>query len=911
MPAERWQGNQSYVDELSRCGQSNIIQFKFDRSDSGSRKGQPFWGLQSRANLTSGYHSLEAFYFGHAMFCNIARCDSVRVRFFLRALQKRDRFSHSLGKNSLPIKTPLEAALRGLRSSSLLDTRYRQQSQKRSTVRTQSNMRGDDGTGDGGVVHKYTNRLSKEQSPYLLQHARNPVDWFPWGQEAFAKALAEDKPIFLSVGYSTCHWCHVMEVESFENELVANLMNDWFVNIKVDREERPDVDKVYMTYVQATQGGGGWPMSVFLTPDLKPIVGGTYFAPEDKYGRPGFKTVLKRVKEVWVTKKDALREAGDQVVQQLAEATSASSTSQDLPEGIAQQAVQICANQLTKGFDSKLGGFGGPPKFPRPVEIAVMLQRYKRLDQSGKETAANKALDMALSSLRCMARGGVHDHVGGGFHRYSVDEYWHVPHFEKMLYDQGQLVNVYLDAFVIWKETQYALVARDILDYLRREMTHADGGIFSAEDADSAEFEGATRKKEGAFYVWTNQEIEEVLGEERAAVFATHYYVKPDGNCDLSRMSDPHNEFVGKNVLIERKSLAETAAKVGHSVEDLAEIIGQCREELYAFRQRRPSPQLDDKVIVAWNGLAISAFSRASRILGLEPQGLQYHFPVTGCNPKEYLHAAEKAASFIRAKLYDEKAKRLCRSYRQRPSVAPGFLDDYSFLVNGLLDLYEAGGDTQWLSWALELQSAQDDQFLDKVGGGYYSTGEGDSSILFRVKEDYDGAEPSGNSVAALNLLRLSSLLSGDMSEVYHHTAEHLMSVFEAKVREVAMAIPLMCCAFDSFAGPSKRQIVIAGVKHAPDTDALVTAAHSAYDPDKIILQIDETDAVDQEFWKVHNPMGLAMARRSREGKALAYVCQNFTCLAPVSDPQSLEQLLRSPPAAAKVTNFKPGSTPK
>ncbi|BBN11014.1 uncharacterized protein MPTK1_5g08350 [Marchantia polymorpha subsp. ruderalis] len=908
MPAERWPGNRSHVDALTPCAKSNIIQFEFDRrgSFSGARRAQ-----RIKFDSTSSIHTSEAFHVGHAMFCNIARCDSVRVKFVLRAFHTRDRFSHSLGKNALPIRTPLEAAAGGLRSSGLSDPSFRQQSPNRSTVRAQSNMRGDDGTADGGVVHKFTNRLSKEQSPYLLQHARNPVDWFPWGQEAFSKALAEDKPIFLSVGYSTCHWCHVMEVESFENEQVANLMNEWFVNIKVDREERPDVDKVYMTYVQATQGGGGWPMSVFLTPDLKPIVGGTYFAPEDKYGRPGFKTVLKRVKEVWATKKDALREAGDQVVQQLAEATSASSTSQDLPEGIAQQAVQLCANQLTKGFDSKLGGFGLPPKFPRPVEIAVMLQRYKRLDQSGKETAANKALDMALSSLRCMARGGVHDHVGGGFHRYSVDEYWHVPHFEKMLYDQGQLVNVYLDAFVIWKETQYALVARDILDYLRREMTHADGGIFSAEDADSAEFEGAARKKEGAFYVWTNQEIEEVLGEERAAVFATHYYVKPDGNCDLSRMSDPHNEFVGKNVLIERKSFAETAAKVGHSVEDLAEIIGQCREELYAFRQRRPSPQLDDKVIVAWNGLAISAFSRASRILGLEPQGLQYHFPVTGCNPKEYLHAAEKAAAFIRAKLYDEKAKRLCRSYRQRPSVAPGFLDDYSFLINGLLDLYEAGGDTQWLSWALELQTAQDDQFLDKVGGGYYSTAEGDSSILFRVKEDYDGAEPSGNSVAALNLLRLSSLLSGDMSEQFHRTAEHLMSVFEAKVREVAMAIPLMCCAFDSFAGPSKRQIVIAGVKHAPDTDALVTAAHSAYDPDKIILQIDETDAVDQEFWKVHNPMALAMARRSREGKALAYVCQNFTCLAPVSDPQSLEQLLRSPPAAAKVTNFKPGSTVK
>ncbi|KAL3693595.1 hypothetical protein R1sor_007246 [Riccia sorocarpa] len=772
---------------------------------------------------------------------------------------------------------------------------------------------GTDRDGDkGGVGPKHTNRLFKEQSPYLLQHAHNPVDWYPWGQEAFSKAQAEDKPIFLSVGYSTCHWCHVMEVESFENDQIAQLMNDWFVNIKVDREERPDVDKVYMTYVQATQGGGGWPMSVFLTPDLKPIVGGTYFAPEDKYGRPGFKTVLKRVKDVWNSKKDALRESGDQVLQQLAEATSAVSTSQDLPEALAQQAVQLCANQLTRGFDSKLGGFGGPPKFPRPVEIALMLQRFKRLEQNGNQSSANKTLDMSLFTLRCMARGGIHDHVGGGFHRYSVDEYWHVPHFEKMLYDQGQLVNVYLDAYAISKETQYAAVARDILDYLRRQMTHPEGGIFSAEDADSAEFHGAKRKKEGAFYVWSSQEVEEILGKERAAVFAAHYHVKPDGNCNLSRMSDPHNEFVGKNVLIERQSLTETASKVGHSVEDLAEILGRCREELFGYREKRPHPHLDDKVIVAWNGLALSAFSRASRILRMEPESEKYYFPVTGCDPKEYLAAAEKVASFIRSRVYDEKAKRLYRSYRKQVSAAPGFLDDYAFLIAGLLDLYEAGGDTKWLSWALDLQSAQDDLFLDKTGGGYFSTPEGDPSILLRAKEDYDGAEPSGNSVAGINLLRLSSLLWGDKSEQYQRTAEHVMTVFEARVREVAMAVPLMCCAFDMLAAQSKRQIVIAGVKHAPDTEALVNAAHCLYDPDKIILQIDETDAATQEFWEVNNPMALKMARRSDEGKALAYVCQNFTCFAPVSDPQSLEKLLKSPPSAAgKVSTFKLGSSAK
>ncbi|CAM6089523.1 unnamed protein product [Calypogeia fissa] len=787
---------------------------------------------------------------------------------------------------------------------------------KRGLWNLRSNMGGVEGSSSAGggatsSSHKHTNRLAKEESPYLLQHAHNPVDWYPWGNEAFAKARADDKPIFLSVGYSTCHWCHVMEVESFESEQVAKLMNDWFVNIKVDREERPDVDKVYMTYVQATQGGGGWPMSVFLTPELKPIVGGTYFPPDDRYGRPGFKTVLRRVHEVWKEKKDSLREAGDQIVQQLADATTANSSSQDLPEGIAQQAIQLCVSQLAKGFDPKLGGFGGPPKFPRPVEIMAMLQRYKRLEQGGKETAATKSLEMALFTLRCMARGGMHDHVGGGFHRYSVDEYWHVPHFEKMLYDQGQLVNVYLDAFAITKETQYSLVARDVLDYLRRGMTHPDGGIFSAEDADSAESENSAKKKEGSFYVWTSQEIETHLGKGMAAVFAKHYYVKPGGNCDLSRGSDPHNEFAGKNVLIDRQGLGETAPKVGMSVEELDKELGKSREELYGHREKRPSPHLDDKVIVAWNGLAISAFARASRILKMEPHGLKYNFPVTGCDCREYLVAAERAARFIRTKLYNETTMRLCRSYRKGPSEAPGFEDDYAFLIAGLLDLYEAGGDLQWLAWALDLQTAQDDQFLDEVGGGYYSTPEGDSSILFRVKEDYDGAEPSGNSVAAINLLRLGSVLTGAKSESYLRTAEHLLSVFEPRVREVAMAVPLMCCAFDLFAGPSKRQIVIAGVKQAPDTEALVNAAYSTYDPDKIILQIDETNAQDREFWQKHNPNALAMARKSREGKAVAYVCQNFACLAPIEDPKALEQTLRQAPSAPKLTTFKLGATPK
>ncbi|KAH9531464.1 hypothetical protein CY35_19G039700 [Sphagnum magellanicum] len=682
---------------------------------------------------------------------------------------------------------------------------------------------------------------------------------------------------------------------------------------QVDREERPDVDKVYMTYVQASQGGaGGWPMSVFLTPELKPIVGGTYFHPDDKYGRPGFKTVLKRVREVWESKKDLLRETGNQVVQQLAEATAAMAPSTKLTEtSIVTQAVSLCALQLAKGFDAKLGGFGGAPKFPRPVEVALMMRHYKRLEQQGKESASTKALEMALFSLRCMARGGMHDHIGGGFHRYSVDEYWHVPHFEKMLYDQAQLVNVYLDAFVVTKDLQYSQVARDVLDYLLRDMTNPGGGIFSAEDADSAESSNSPQMKEGLFYIWSAQEIEEVLGKEHAKMFEAHYYVKPEGNCDLSRMSDPHGEFMQKNVPIERQSIADTAAKFGKTEQEVMQYLGQCRAELHAYRSCRPHPRMDDKIIVAWNGLAISAFARASQILRKEPQDVHYEFPVTGCHPKEYLEAGEKAATFIKTKLYNEKTKRLTRSFRDGPSQAPGFLDDYAFLISGLLDLYECGGDTKWLSWALDLQASQDEQFWDKEGGGYYSTPEGDSSILFRMKEDYDGAEPSGNSVAAVNLLRLSSLLSGDRSEYFHHTAEHLLAVYESRMKEVAMAVPLLCCAVDVLNVPSKRQVIVAGPRYAPDTDALLAASHATFDPDKVIFQVDETNAQDREFWHEMNPGVSAMSHSSPEGKAVAYVCQNFTCQAPTSDPTALEQLLAQTPPAPKISNFKIGSMTK
>ncbi|XP_050363698.1 uncharacterized protein LOC126782482 [Argentina anserina] len=737
---------------------------------------------------------------------------------------------------------------------------------------------------------RHANRLAAEHSPYLLQHAHNPVDWYPWGEEAFAEARKRDVPIFLSIGYSTCHWCHVMEVESFEDEGVAKLLNEWFVSIKVDREERPDVDKVYMTYVQALYGGGGWPLTVFLSPDLKPLMGGTYFPPEDKYGRPGFKTILGKVKEAWETKRDMLIKSGDFAIEQLSEALSTSASSKKLSDGVPMNALRLCAEQFSQSYDANFGGFGSAPKFPRPVEIHLMLYYSKKLEETGSSGKASEVVRKVLFTLQCMARGGIHDHIGGGFHRYSVDECWHVPHFEKMLYDQGQLASAYLDAFSITKDVFYASIARDVLDYLRRDMIGPEGEIYSAEDADSAELEGATRKKEGAFYVWSSKEVEDILGED-ATLFKNHYYIKPAGNCDLSRLSDPQSEFKGKNVLIERKNDSE-ASKFSLSVEEYLDILGRSKRKLFEKRCSRPRPHLDDKVIVAWNGLAISAFARASKILKNEPKEIKFNFPVVGSDPGEYIEVAEKAASFIRRHLYNEKSRRLEHSFRKGPSKAPGFLDDYAFLVLGLLDLYELGGDLSWLVWAIELQDMQDEIFFDKEGGGYFNTSGDDPSVLLRVKEDHDGAEPSGNSVSVINLVRLASMLSGSRSEHYRQEAEHVLAVFETRLKDMAMAVPLMCCASDMLNVPSRKQVVVVGRRNV-EFESMLVAAHASYDTNKTVIHIDPTNSAEMQFWEEKNSNIALMAKKHiAADKVVALVCQNFTCSPPVVDPGSLEALL-------------------
>ena len=704
-----------------------------------------------------------------------------------------------------------------------------------------------------------TNRLAHEKSPYLLQHAGNPVDWLPLGEEAFAKARAENKPIFLSIGYSTCHWCHVMAHESFEDEATAEIMNREFVNIKVDREERPDVDRVYMTFVQATTGHGGWPMSVWLTPDLKPFVGGTYFPPEDRYGHPGFKKVLQRIAQAWREDRDKISEQGTRIIAALAEATS-SHRGDDVQ--LSADTLEAGFREIARSYDEHEGGFGRAPKFPRPVTLNFMFRVYAR-HRGG--AIGGRALEMNLHTLRKMAAGGMHDHLGGGFARYSVDEFWHVPHFEKMLYDNAQLAVAYADAFQITREPMFAQVTRDILEYVRRDMTAPDGGFYSAEDADSLVEHGKPEHAEGAFYVWTQPEIEAALGVD-SAVFNFHYGVQPNGNAPAG--ADPHGEFVGKNILIERHSIDETARHFRRPVPEIEQLLSEARCTLFGVRAKRPRPHLDDKIITAWNGLMISGFARAAQVLG----------------DAEYVATAERAAAFIRSHLYNKSTKTLVRNYRQGRSAVEGFADDYAFTIQGLLDLYEASFDVEWLKFAIELQTTLDRLFFDVENGGYFSGTGNDPSILLRMKEDNDGAEPAASSVAALNLLRLSQLLNDD---AMRQRAVRTIMAFGATLSRVPSAMPQMLVALDaSLSKP--RQIVIAGERDQHDTRALLRELHTAYLPNKVIILAD--GEARQQFLREKLPELAAMEKAG--GRATAYVCENFACQAPVNDPVALRELL-------------------
>jgi len=723
----------------------------------------------------------------------------------------------------------------------------------------------------------HTNRLAHEKSPYLLQHAHNPVDWYPWGEEAFEKARRENKPIFLSIGYSTCHWCHVMAHESFENEEIAAIMNREFVNIKVDREERPDVDRVYMTFVQATTGGGGWPMSVWLTPDLKPFVGGTYFPPEDRYGQPAFRKVLDRIATAWKQDHEKIAESGSRIVEALRESQSSAADSKARIEtAVFENAYQ----QLKQSYDPREGGFSMAPKFPRPVALNFLTRFHAR---DPKSESAKHALEMDLFTLRKMAAGGMHDHIGGGFHRYSVDRYWHVPHFEKMLYDQAQLAIAYLDAYQITHDQQYADVARDILDYVARDMTAKDGGFFSAEDADSLIEHGKSDHAEGAFYVWTEKQIDDALGGD-SDVFKFHFGVQPHGNAPEG--SDPHDEFRGKNILIQRHTIGETAQHFKKSPDEAGESLARSREKLFTIRSKRPRPHLDDKIIAAWNGLMISAYARAGQVLADE----------------RYLKSADRAAQFVRANLYDQKAKLLFRSYREGRGSVQGFADDYAFVIQGLLDLYEASFDVEWLKFAIELQATQDSLFLDEKNGGYFSTSGDDKSVVLRLKDDNDSAEPAASSVAALNLLRLAQLRN---DKQFEGRGRKTIDAFAATLNHFASAMPQLLVALD-FSLSKPQQIVIAGnidavagigdagrpgsptPATADQTRALLREVHSHFLPNKILMLADGGEG--QKFLGESNEAVRAMA--PVDGKPAAYVCENFTCKAPVTEIKALNTLL-------------------
>ncbi len=647
----------------------------------------------------------------------------------------------------------------------------------------------------------HTNRLARENSPYLLQHAHNTVDWYPWGVEAFEKARQEKKPIFLSIGYSTCHWCHVMERESFENDDVAAVMNEHFVCIKVDREERPDLDKIYMTATQATTGSGGWPMSVWLTPDLKPFYCGTYFPPDSRYGRPGFKELLLRIHDVWESNHAGILDQANRLTEALAEHTTITGGGGKLDD----TPMKLCLEQLRGSYDAEHGGFGGAPKFPRPVVLNFLFR-----------AGGNQ---MALHTLRKMGEGGLFDQLGGGFHRYSVDERWLVSHFEKMLYDQAQLVTSYIEAYQITRDVFFADIARRTCDYVVRDMTSPDGGFYSAEDADS---EGV----EGKFYVWTRKEIEEIIGD-KAEAFCCAYDVDSAGNWE-------HGNSV-LHVVLPGDFAAE-------------------RAKLLAVRNQRIRPHRDDKILTAWNGLMISALAKAAHVLD-EPR---------------YLATAQKAARYV------YRDGKLTRSGK-----VPAVVDDYAFFANGLVDLYETDFDPGWLTKAIELTNVMLKTFYDPKDGGFFMTGGNDPSVIIRAKEEYDGAEPSGNSIATLLLLRLAEFTD---RQDYRQAAEKTLSLFGSRMRSAPHIMPQMLCALDFYLAKPK-QIIIADAprsERGKPADAMLRTVREKFLPNKIVAHTDDRLVKLMPYTKEMKPM---------DGKATAYVCVNYACKLPTTD---IEQLRKS-----------------
>ncbi|KAG9289252.1 hypothetical protein G9A89_007497 [Geosiphon pyriformis] len=762
-----------------------------------------------------------------------------------------------------------------------------------------------------------TNRLANEKSPYLLQHADNPVDWYPWSEEAFQKARRENKPIFLSVGYSTCHWCHVMAHESFENKEIAKLMNENFVNVKVDREVQPDVDRMYMTFVQLTSGGGGWPMSVFLTPDLYPIFGGTYFPPKDQFGRIGFPSLLKRVAKMWKEDPEGLKKSGESLIQQLRLYSNADA------QGVSKDVLNInvahkCYQHFFSTFDEKEGGFGGEPKFPTPVQFHFLLRYYfyinsdlgnmdgdtfgnmsvaeirVRGDRLGidfkgclekvdfvnkirkvvgnRRQAAQKTIEMVKFTLTKIAKGGIHDHIGNGFHRYSTDRYWHVPHFEKMLYDQAQLLSTYIEMYLISKEDYFAEVARDIVKYVERDLRDpVGGGFYSAEDADSYPHIDAEHKLEGAFAVWEKSEIYNILGQEDSEIFCWHFGVEEKGNVPSEK--DIQGELVNKNVLIERHTIEETANQFKISLENLNQILTRSKEKLAKHRfEKRPKPHRDEKILTAWNGLMISALVRAYEALG----------------EKKYLALAINSAKFLKEKMYDPDRKVLRRSFLGEPSKVDGFSDDYSFLIQGLLDLYEATLNEEHLAWAIDLQNTQNELFYDREGGGFFNAPAGNKNILLRMKDEHDGAEPSSNSVSVSNLVRLYTYIQ---NPDYNSKAEATLLSNVKTLQQHPYAMPALVASMILYLKGIK-QIVIIGSPDHPTVGKYLEIIRQRFLPNRALILTPTSSDIGSSILAKRNDVVKSILQidggissGQNEASPAIHICENFTCGLPIQEP--------------------------
>jgi len=715
------------------------------------------------------------------------------------------------------------------------------------------------------TIASVANRLRDALSPYLRQHADNPVDWWPWCDEAFEEARARDVPVLLSVGYAACHWCHVMAHESFEDEGTAALMNEHYVSIKVDREERPDVDKIYMTFVQATTGAGGWPMSVFLTPDLKPFYGGTYFPPEPRYGRPSFIQLVERIAELWVGRRADLEQNAEQVSAQLSQAMTKQPAVS--VEALNPELIRAAGAAFKEMYDPQNGGFGRAPKFPQPSQPQFLLRYAHRFG----DDAAKR---MVLHTCERMAAGGINDQLGGGFARYSVDAEWLVPHFEKMLYDNAQLVQLYLDAYLVAKAesengarnpqpaTEFAAVARGILNYVLRDMTHPEGGFNSAEDADS---EG----HEGKFYCWTRAELSQLLTVEEFNV-AVHYYgITEQGNFVDHSHPTP---LAGQNVLSIVQPLTPSLSpsdgervpegRVRGASESIAadeQLLASAKRKMTEVRASRIRPHLDDKILASWNGLMLGAFARAYAVLGDEA----------------YRAAAEKNLKFIQDKLWDAESKTLYHRWRDGERDSVQLLDAYAFLLGGVVELYEATLAPGHLQFAIELAEAMLARFHDAEGGGFWQSAAGATDLILRVKDDTDGAEPSGNSVATLALLRLAAIADRDD---FRTAAEGALRAGAAKLEQAPQAVPCLLQALDFWADEPDR-VVITGEPATMEVQALLRGARSGFRPNLVVLG-------------VQGPVG-AMARALPTGEAAAFVCTGQACRAPVRTAAELAALLR------------------